>query len=192
MGFSYQTATARLLTLVVSPVAPFHAPAVLLVFLLYLVEMSFVESELEPVECITNCLPFHRVATVELVFNRQNLLPNCILNDPCCSMAPTTRNSAKGRPLAVDPSNLVDANQRKRQRGDDPNNLNEVNAAPSAATSAAKSQSSTSTPMAARTTNKNAHLKGRKRFSADLEDMKTSSTQGFIIHGLSIQRTWPC
>jgi hypothetical protein len=38
---------------------------------------------------------------------------------------------------------------------------------------------------------KNAHLKGRKRFVADLEDVKQASKQGFAVSGLTVKRTSP-
>ena len=43
-------------------------------------------------------------------------------------------------------------------------------------------------PAAPQTKAKHAHLKGRKRFVADLEDLKAESTEGVIeIHGLQVQ-----
>lgn len=36
---------------------------------------------------------------------------------------------------------------------------------------------------------KNMNLKGRKRFVADLEDLKVACTQGFVVHGLTLKST---
>ena len=35
--------------------------------------------------------------------------------------------------------------------------------------------------------NKNAHLKGRKRFKADLEDMELMSVAGYAVKGLRLK-----
>jgi len=35
--------------------------------------------------------------------------------------------------------------------------------------------------------NKNAHLKGRKRFTADLADMKEACGAGLVLHGLKLK-----
>jgi ubiquitin-conjugating enzyme E2 Q len=37
--------------------------------------------------------------------------------------------------------------------------------------------------------NKNAHLKGRKRFKADLEDMELMSIAGYALKGLRLKST---
>jgi ubiquitin-conjugating enzyme E2 Q len=36
-------------------------------------------------------------------------------------------------------------------------------------------------------TDKNNHLKGRRRFNADLDDMKEECTNGFVQHGFKVK-----
>lgn len=38
---------------------------------------------------------------------------------------------------------------------------------------------------------KNAHLKGRRRFTADFRDLDEECKEGFASYGLRVKRGWP-